>query len=416
MAEQEKPTGFWPKLRGFFTSSDRKTARETSARRESRPVASADESRQIAEAPSARTTLPTEARSAVRLERTASDNELCAQFDERVLLSDAFVMEEALRILLSPAHPRLALRVAEVLIERGELARARSLAESLPNEWANGLVVQARLATDERAAMRFWERVLVREYHHAEARSALSARDRVNDAGATLPLVSDLDDARYRITRQIGAGGAGRVYAALDVRTSRSVAVKVYHRKQADELLRLESEVSIPAELRGSAGVVRILDVDRTRGMLVTELLEGPLSRLPSVNEQERRRIVRSAIGAVRDVHSGGFAHRDLKPSNVLLTREHTCVLIDFGLALPLGAPPERSHRGGSPGFAAPEQLAGAAAATASDIYSLARLIELVLRDFLDPDQIRVLAAAASDVASARPSLSDLTAVFGADA
>src|SRR5207244_2692787 len=75
---------------------------------------------------------------------------------------------------------------------------------------------------------------------------------------------------------------------------------------------------------------------------------------------------------AVEAFHSHGFVHLDLKPANVLMGTDGRPRLLDFGIAEPIGHPPEVPR--GTPGYASPEVTAGRPASRASDVYGLAAI------------------------------------------
>ncbi|MEM6292318.1 MAG: serine/threonine-protein kinase [Myxococcota bacterium] len=147
---------------------------------------------------------------------------------------------------------------------------------------------------------------------------------------------------RYRITRKIGEGGMGVVYAAFDPELQRDVAVKLI---RADRFrgdihgasARLRREAQITAQL-AHPNVVTIYDVGESDGgvYIAMELVDGPsLSRWVKQDARTWREVVSMFFGAGRGLaaaHDAGLIHRDFKPSNVLVGDRRARV-VDFGLA-----------------------------------------------------------------------------------
>ena len=146
----------------------------------------------------------------------------------------------------------------------------------------------------------------------------------------------------YRITRKIGQGGMGIVYAAHDERLDRQVAIKMILDAGADATARER----FWREARAAASVshphvCQLYEIGETEGQLyiVMELLEGQSldSRLESgpIDVPEALTTSLSILGALDALHERAIVHRDLKPSNVFLTK-FGVKLLDFGLARPV--------------------------------------------------------------------------------
>jgi serine/threonine-protein kinase len=196
----------------------------------------------------------------------------------------------------------------------------------------------------------------------------------------------------YRIVRELGQGGMGRVFLALrdDDQFQRRVAVKVAHAAQAPELLsRFRSERQILAAL-DHPNMARLLDGGTTEEgvpYLVLEYVEGePIDRhcdSRQLSIPERVQLFRAVCAAVHYAHQNLVVHRDLKPANVLVTADGTPKLLDFGIAkllkpeLLAQAPALTTslHRPMTPEYASPEQVRGEPITTASDVYSLGVLL-----------------------------------------
>jgi serine/threonine-protein kinase len=155
---------------------------------------------------------------------------------------------------------------------------------------------------------------------------------------------------RYRVEREIGHGGMGRVFLATDVALGRSVAVKVLRPELASRVSaeRFRQEVHVTLELQ-HPHVLPLLDAGgtddarlETLRYYVTPYVEGETLRqrlalggpLPV---GEALRLLAETADAVAYAHAHGVAHRDVKPENVLLSAGHA-VLADFGVARAIGA------------------------------------------------------------------------------
>ncbi len=217
-------------------------------------------------------------------------------------------------------------------------------------------------------------------------------------------------DGRYEVLRILGEGGLGRVYAALDQRLGRQVALKVLLAEHAETPSlrgRFEREAKALSAL-SHPNIVTITDfgLDGERAFVVMELLVGQdLSSLLSGRGLEPPRavaIARGVLSALSHAHALSIVHRDLKPSNVMVRQlpdgsEHVAVL-DFGLAKFLDdtsstegaqvAPITRTGAMlGTPAYMSPEQACGVPADTRSDVYSAGLLLfELLVgtRPFAD--------------------------------
>ncbi|WP_412061230.1 protein kinase domain-containing protein [Rubrivirga sp. IMCC45206] len=185
----------------------------------------------------------------------------------------------------------------------------------------------------------------------------------------------------YRIVALLGRGGMGDVYLAerADGLFERTVALK---RVRADlapvAAARFATERQILADLV-HPNIARLYAAgadDDGRPWLAMEPVEGqPLpAHARGLGVHERVGLMIQVCHAVQHAHQRLVVHRDLKPSNVLVTADGRVVLLDFGIAQMLGAGPER-QRLLTRAYAAPEQLRGDAATTASDVYGLGALL-----------------------------------------
>ena len=194
---------------------------------------------------------------------------------------------------------------------------------------------------------------------------------------------------RYRVTRVLGQGGMGVVYAAHDDRLDRPVAIKVIRTEAlADERARERFRREARAAARVShPHICPLYEFDEADGQpfLVMELLDGePLSlRLTRgpIPPAEAYPLAETMLDALAALHRRGVVHRDLKPANVFLT-PHGLKLLDFGLAQPLSGDEHTQERltgpglvAGTPQYMAPEQLLEGRTDERADIFAAGAVI-----------------------------------------
>src|SRR5256885_3208843 len=187
---------------------------------------------------------------------------------------------------------------------------------------------------------------------------------------------------RFEILRELGRGGFGVVYEALDPELGRKVAIKVLRRldRRLDdaERKRLREEAEAVARLDHPA-IVTLHDAGTCpKGpYLVFELLRGdPLDvRLQHgrLKPLEALRIAIEVAKALAHAHARGVVHGDLKPANVFLTEDGRVKLLDFGLAHLLGG--EDRRRGGTPAYMPPEQARGEAVDARADVFAFGAMM-----------------------------------------
>jgi eukaryotic-like serine/threonine-protein kinase len=192
----------------------------------------------------------------------------------------------------------------------------------------------------------------------------------------------------YEITTQIGAGGMGEVYKAIDSRLGRAVAVKVLPQKLAtdpDAMKRFRREARAVAAL-SHPNIVAIHDFGEQDSVLyvVLEYLEGEtlreLLRKGTGGWRAGVEWVAAVAETIAEVHAKGIVHQDLKPDNVFITSQGTLKVLDFGVASSFGPSDEgRTQTAltdagvavGTIGYMSPERVRGQASTAASDIFSL---------------------------------------------
>ncbi|GAA4974075.1 hypothetical protein GCM10023205_45810 [Yinghuangia aomiensis] len=194
------------------------------------------------------------------------------------------------------------------------------------------------------------------------------------------PLLPD----RYELGFQIGTGGFGSVWAAADNLTGAQVAVKIPKHRDSDTLSQFRREAEVTSAITHE-NVVRTLDysIDPAAPYLAMELIDGHTlshkTNLFGPMAPEQIVSIAKQISAGLDaVHSAEVIHRDVSPANVMLDREGTAKLMDFGLAT--YAPPQFRDTFpliATPGYMAPERLHGQfgtleqRGGPQSDLYSL---------------------------------------------
>jgi serine/threonine-protein kinase len=199
--------------------------------------------------------------------------------------------------------------------------------------------------------------------------------------------LSDLSTAvagRYRVERELGAGGMATEYIAEDVRHHRRVAIKVVRPELAAALgaERFLREITTTASLR-HPHIVPLYDSGEGAGILyyVMPLVEGEslrdrLRRQKQLPLEEALRITSEVADALGYAHARGVIHRDIKPENILLESGHA-VVADFGIAHAMDVAGADRITGtgvalGTPSYMSPEQAAGERELDArSDVYAL---------------------------------------------
>jgi serine/threonine-protein kinase len=202
----------------------------------------------------------------------------------------------------------------------------------------------------------------------------------------SLPLPYRLGD--YELLEEIGRGGMGVVYRAVQISLSREVAVKMVLRGQLAspaDLVRFRAEAEAAARL-DHPGIVPVYEVGEIDGRpffsmkyvagrtLAQVLADGPMP------PREAARLLCDVSRAIHYAHQQGVLHRDLKPSNILIEEHGRPHVTDFGLAKQAADAASLTKTGavlGTPAYMAPEQAAGnrGQVGPASDVYSLGTIL-----------------------------------------
>ncbi|MFZ5446594.1 MAG: protein kinase domain-containing protein, partial [Myxococcota bacterium] len=177
----------------------------------------------------------------------------------------------------------------------------------------------------------------------------------------------------YELVEPLEAGGMGIVYAALDARLDRRVALKAVRRRGGDraQLLR---EAQLMAQL-AHPNVVPVYDVVEADQLFVAmELVVGQSVRQWLAAAPRRWRevvdVFLEAGEGLAAAHAAGIVHGDVKPSNILVGDDGRVRVTDFGLATLASERGPSEQVRGTPGYVAPEQLAGDGHDARADQYS----------------------------------------------
>jgi serine/threonine-protein kinase len=190
-------------------------------------------------------------------------------------------------------------------------------------------------------------------------------------------------DRRYALRERIGAGGYGEVWRGSDLVLARQVAIKLLHpgyARQGEVLTRFRAEAQHAGGL-SHENIARVYDYGEPDPpqppFLVMELVAGPslagqLAGGP-LHPARSMDIVAQAASGLHAAHQAGLVHRDIKPANLLLAPGGIVKITDFGIAHAADSAPvtRTGQMVGTPGYLAPERVAGAPARPASDVYAL---------------------------------------------
>ncbi len=186
-------------------------------------------------------------------------------------------------------------------------------------------------------------------------------------------------DGRYRVLRRLGAGGMADVWLAEDTHLQRQVALKVLHKRFAQDrefVERFRREAEAAAGLQ-HPNIVSVFDRGSFEGTyyIAMQYVEGPTLKQmidSGLTPEQAVALIRQVLEAARFAHRGGIVHRDLKPQNVIVDGEGKAVVTDFGIAR--AGVSEITQTGsvmGTPHYLSPEQAQGFDVTAVSDLYSI---------------------------------------------
>ena len=194
--------------------------------------------------------------------------------------------------------------------------------------------------------------------------------------------IGKLLDNRYEIMEQIGMGGMARVFRALDHRLNRQVAVKILWEDLAEdaELRRRFHEESQAVAMLSHPNIVAVYDVSRSSDVeyIVMELIDGITLKQymqkkgNKLNWREALHFITQIVKALGHAHSRGIIHRDIKPHNIMVLRDGSVKVADFGIArVASGGHSTLTQEAlGSVHYISPEQARGSHIDARSDLYS----------------------------------------------
>lgn len=205
-------------------------------------------------------------------------------------------------------------------------------------------------------------------------------------AGGHLEVPTASQFGKYAVIGELGEGGMGRVYKAVDTELGRIVAIKALRSTDPFEASRFRGEAEMIAAL-DHPNVIKVYDIatpPEGRPYIVLEFCEGgSLDKELGGHPVEPRRaaeMVETLARAVQFAHEKGVIHRDLKPANVLRGKDKTLKLTDFGLAKELevssGMTPSNAVMG-TPSYMSPEQAEGKTKLLGppTDVYGLGAIL-----------------------------------------
>ena len=187
---------------------------------------------------------------------------------------------------------------------------------------------------------------------------------------------------RYQIIEELGKGGMGRVYRAVDKKLNEEVAIKIIKPEIAldkSTLARFQNELKVARKI-SHRNVGRMYELMEDQGLHFITMEYVPGEDLRSFLHRSKRLTVGTAVAIAKDVCEGlaeahrlGVIHRDLKPSNIIIDKEGNARIMDFGIARSLRTK-RITGEGviiGTPEYMSPEQVEGKEADQRSDIYAL---------------------------------------------
>lgn len=193
---------------------------------------------------------------------------------------------------------------------------------------------------------------------------------------------------RYQVQEQLGRGGMGEVYKALDTQLNRFVALKILLDKYIDDenfIKRFEQEARA-ASVLNHPHIITVYDVGTVAGrtFIATEFVDGQTLRkriqTGAIDLTSLLEIALQTADALNTAHQAAILHRDIKPENIMLRHDGYVKVLDFGLAKLIDPPKSVTQTLpgvilGTPQYMSPEQATGRAVDQRADIWSLGVVI-----------------------------------------
>jgi eukaryotic-like serine/threonine-protein kinase len=230
---------------------------------------------------------------------------------------------------------------------------------------------------------------------------------------------------RYTIVEEVGAGGMGRVYKAIDTLSGTSVALKVMSGAvaQPESRQRFQRELALGRAITHQ-NVCRVHDlgeVERTP-YISMEFVEGQtldnlIRSVGVLSTKQTVGVARQICSALIAIHEGGVVHRDLKPSNIMLDRAGRAIVMDFGMAYQHGEEhlTDAGAVVGTLAYLSPEQSRGEEATPCSDLYALGLIMFEMLTGVRPPGDRGPLPLALRDKSEPCPPPSRFAPEVGRD-
>jgi eukaryotic-like serine/threonine-protein kinase len=224
---------------------------------------------------------------------------------------------------------------------------------------------------------------------------------------------------RYTIVEEIGAGGMGRVYKAIDRRLGRTVALKLLSAAatHSEARQRFQRELVVAQSIT-HGNVCRVHDMGEVdeAAYISMEYVEGQtlddlVRSVGLLSPKQTLSLGRQICAALEAIHERGVVHRDLKPSNIMVDRGGRAIVMDFGMAYQHGD--DRLTGAGAVvgtlAYLSPEQARGSQAEPRSDVYSLGLMLYEMLTGRRPPGDGGALPLALRDSTENCPPPSRLT-------
>ena len=237
-----------------------------------------------------------------------------------------------------------------------------------------------------------YERTLAIDYFYLDARERLERlmrQPQTNTSATAVGLfdttqtnLSALLQDRYELVRELGRGGAGVVFQAVDYKLKRDVAIKLLHHpafQQGDARREFLQEARVAAQLE-HPNLIEIYDVDIAAECIVMEFVDGGTLRdLLSVQQrlplEQACDVIKQLCQGLQFAHQAGVLHRDIKPANIFITKKKRVKLGDFGIAHLTNVEQndftQISAQIGTLPYMSPEQVQEGRLCPASDIYAV---------------------------------------------